>query len=171
MYLRYQSVFQSSRIGLGLIWSVVRVTVNLKSTSVSSCVSASMWLIVWRIHIIESILVQYTSIVQWSETTTLQLALHHPDSLAVLASLQFMTYSNTLYHTDVSDSSCINLFFPQQISEMETTCTVLRLISEVSSCWRALENTGDRWYSGKYTLWCHSCMDMLQPDFKPLTGF
>ena len=47
-----------------------------------------------RIHMIDSILVEYISIVQWSETTTLQLALHHPDSLSVLANLQSMTNGN-----------------------------------------------------------------------------
>ena len=44
--------------------------------------------------------VRYISIVQWSETTTIQLALHHPDSLSVLANLQSMTsLMVTLYIT------------------------------------------------------------------------
>ena len=69
----------------------------------------------------------------------------------------------------VSGSNCINSFFspPENI----------RRISEVPSCWRALEGAGEwmikgtpllvrRQYSGKCMLWCHSCIPVSQGSGK-----
>ena len=70
--------------------------------------------------------------------------LHHPDSLKVLANLQSMANGNSLYHTDLPGSSRINIYFPQQTSKLEATCTFLKLISEVPSHQRELEGAGER---------------------------
>ena len=49
----------------------------------------------------------------------------------------------TLRITDLPGSSRIITYFPKQMSKLKTTCTLLRLISEVPSCWRELEGTGE----------------------------
>ena len=94
-------------------------------------------------------------VVQQSETTTLHLALHHPDSLSVLASLQSTTNGNRqqLYKL---------FFFPQKTSDSYHKYLV------VGGHWKVLENKQSKqlhcwsvqWYvcydvilySGKFSL-------------------
>ena len=49
-----------------------------------------------------------------SETKKLHLELHRPYSLYVFANLQSMTNGNTVYHTDLPGSWCINTYFPSK---------------------------------------------------------
>ena len=77
-----------------------------------------------------------------SEITTLQLALYRPDSLLVHANFQTMTNGNTSYKTDLPGSGKYKHASPSIHPKWKLyTCTVLRLISEVPTHWRALEGT------------------------------
>ena len=51
-----------------------------------------------------------------------------------------MTNGNTSYHTNLP----VAVIFHQQKSKMEATCTVVRLISEIPTQWRALKSAGVR---------------------------